>query len=225
MVASKLFTEADRAAIAAAVAEAERRTSGEIVPVLATRSDRYERAEDTIGFWLALLSVSAAWIGFQAVRPSREEWASGPDLAVGLTTLLVILIAAWMAGILLARAVPFLTRLAAGGETLRRRVQEAAGDAFDRFHVRGTKSSTGIVLYISLFERLVCVEGDKAISEKVGPEEWKAICEPLVRAMRDGRPREGLIEAIGRCGELLARHFPASPSDVNELTNELRVLD
>jgi putative membrane protein len=225
MVVSKFFSEADRGAIAAAVAEAERRTTGEIVPVLAARSDRYERAEDAIGFGLSILAVSAAWLGFQAVRPSSEAWATEPDVALGLTTLVVILIAAWIGGILLARAVPLLTRLAAGGATLRRRVQEAAADSFEQFHVRGTKGSTGIVLYISLFERIVCVEADRAISEKVDPAEWKSICDGLVRSMRDGRPREGLVEAIGKCGDLLARHFPASPSDVNELTNDLRILD
>jgi putative membrane protein len=225
MVASELLSEADRATVAAAVAEAERATTGEIVPVVATRSDRYERAEDTFGFWLALLAVSVAWLAFQEVRPSPEPWSTRPEVALGLAAFLGILVAAWIGGILLARAVPFLARLAAGGETMRRRVRAAAEDAFGRFHVRGTRASTGIVLYVSLFERLVCVEADRAIAEKVDPSEWKEVCDGLVRSMREGRPREGLVEAVHQCGELLARHFPAAPADANELTNDLRLLD
>jgi len=38
-------------------------------------------------------------------------------------------------------------------------------------------------------------------------------------------PRDGFVEAIRRTGDLLAKPFPVQPGDVNELSNELRILD
>jgi putative membrane protein len=105
------------------------------------------------------------------------------------------------------------------------RVDAAAAEAFERLHARRTKGATGIVIYVSLFERRVAIRADRAVSEKVPPDAWKEICSGMTRALGEGRPRDGFVEAIRKCGDLLARHFPVRPGDENELTNELRVLD
>lgn len=224
MVASKRFSDEDRAAIAAAVAEAERRTAAEIVPVIATASDDYEGAEGVIGMWLAILAVAAAWLGLQEVRPASGDWVSGHEVALGLVPLLVILVGAWIVGAILAARIPFLKRLGAGG-AMRGRVEEAAERAFDRLHVRKTKAATGVVLYVSLLEHMVCVEADQAVAEKIQPAEWKSICNGMIASIRAAKHREAFVDAIRRCGDLLAQHFPVQPGDVNELTNELRIID
>jgi len=225
MVASQLFGNADRAAVHEAVVEAEKRTAGEIVPVVATASDAYERAEDTFGLWTALLLLAVAWLLFQGVGPSEEDWSVGWSLRLGLLPVLAIVTGGWILGILLARGVPAFKRAAATRGALEARVIEAAEDAFRAFHVRGTKAATGIVIYVSLFERIVCVRGDEAISAKVDPSAWREICDGLARAIREGRARDGLVEAIRRSGDLLQKHFPAQAGDVNELTNDLRIID
>ena len=225
MVASSLFTEADREAISRAVAEAEKKTSGEIIPVLATASDRYDRAEDLFGLCLAVVAVTAAWVLLQGVRPAAGDWESGPAPSLGLPEILAIFVGAWVVGAVLADKVPFLRRLFAGRWMMKPRVEAAAAEAFERFHARRTKAATGIVIYVSLFERRVAIRADRAVSEKVPQEEWNRICSGLTLAMREGRAREGFVEAIGNCGGLLARHFPLQPGDANELTNELRVID
>ncbi len=225
MVASEIFMAADREAISDAVAEAEKRTSGEILPVLATASDRYDRAEDLFGLCLAVAAVAAAWTVLQGVRPAAGDWESGLVPALGLAAILGVFVGFWVVGVIVADKVPFLRRIFAGRWMMKPRVEAAASEAFERFHARRTKAATGIVIYVSLFERRVAIRADRAISEKVPQEEWTAICSGVTRAMREGRPREGFVEAIGKCGDLLARHFPVQPGDVNELTNELRVLD
>jgi putative membrane protein len=225
MVASQLFGPAERAAIAAAVADAEKKTSGEIVPVVASTSDRYERAEDLCGLTFAVLALGIAWILGQDVRPVAGEWRSGWEPSLGLFEILAIVVGAWVAGVLVARRAPAVKRLFAGRWFMNPRVEAAATDAFGRFHVRRTAGATGIVIYVSLFERRVCIKADRAISEKVAASEWTAICDGLVRAMGERRHREGFVESIGKCGALLARHFPIQPGDANELSNELRIVD
>jgi putative membrane protein len=223
--ARELFTADDRAAIARAVAEAEKKTAGEIVPVVASTSDRYDRAEDTFGLWLGMLALACVWYLFQGVRTIEKDWEALPQLAVELPLVLGILVLGWIGGIRLARRFPALKRLAALKSDLRLRVEQRAAMGFDLFRVGKTRDATGIVLYVSLFERMVCVRADAEISRKVDPSEWKTICEGMMRALREGRHREAFVEAIAKCGELLSKHCPVKPDDTNELSNELRVLD
>jgi putative membrane protein len=222
MVASKLFPPEARKAVSDAVSEAEKKTSAEIVPVVATASDRYERAEDLIGLGASVAAVASTWTLFQ---PAASDWESSPELTLRLPLVLLALLGGWMIGVLVAKLLPWLKRLAVPRRTMTARVLIAAHQAFDSLHAHKTSGATGVVIYVSLFERRVCVWADKAISARIPETEWKGITEDLVRALARGNPREGMIEAIRRCGELLAKPFPIQPSDVNELPNELRLID
>jgi len=222
MVASKLFSAEDRKAVSVAVAEAEKKTSAEIVPVVATASDRYERAEDLIGLVGALVAVASTWTLFQ---PSHADWENTPELTLRLPIVLGMILVGWILGVLVAKVCPWLKRLAVSRATMTARSLIAAHQAFDSLHAHKTAGGTGVVIYLSLFEHRVCVWADRTISAKIPETEWKDITESLVKALRDGKARDGLIDAIRRCGDVLAKHFPIQPSDVNELPNELRVLD
>jgi putative membrane protein len=224
MVASKLFSQEDRKAISAAVTEAEKSTSAEIVPVVATISDRYERAEDLVGLAMSLVAVAATWTQFQRLKPS-QDWDDSLELELHLPYVLAIMVGGWVVGVLLAKAIPWLKRLAVSRRAMTARVLIAAHHAFDSLHANKTAGGTGVVLYVSLFERRVCVWADRKVSEKIPEAEWKGITEQLIKALRDGKPRDGYVEAIRRMGELLAKPFPIQPDDKNELSNELRILD
>src|SRR4051812_31460442 len=86
----ELLAPEQKAAVERAVAEAESRTSAEIVLAMAGRCARYERAEDTVGLVLALLAVAAAWILWQDIGPDTRAWTTGTTLALGLLPLLLI---------------------------------------------------------------------------------------------------------------------------------------
>ena len=222
MVASKLFGADDRKAISAAVAEAEKKTSAEIVPVVATTSDRYERAEDLVGLGAALAAVAVAWTGLQRLP---TDWEGHPEIVLPLPYVLALFAGGWALGVIVAKLVPGLKRAAISRKTSLARVLIAAHHAYESLHVDSTAGSTGVVLYVSLFERRVVVWADRSVSEKIPEAEWKDACETLTRGLRDGRPREGFVEAIRKLGDVLAKPFPIKPDDVNELSNELRVLD
>ena len=223
--ASLLFQPEDRAAIARAVAEAEKGTAGEIVPVVATASDRYDRAEDTFGLWLAVAALAVIWELLQGVRPATGDWEMGTEIALRLAPILTILIVTWIVGVRLAARFPALKRLAASKREMRARVEQRAALCFGLFRVGRTREATGIVLYVSLFERMVCVRADPNVSQKVEASEWKEICEGMMKALREGRTREAFTQAIARCGEVLGKHYPIKPDDTNELSNELRIIE
>ena len=223
MVASRLFSDADRRAIADAVRAAERTTSGEIVPVVASTSDTYERAEDLVGLAVAGLAFTLTWWLGQRLVPG--DWDVEHELALQVPLLLGVLLAGWWLGVLLARFSPWLKRLFLLRRVAKARVLIAAHHAFDALHVKRTAAATGVVIYVSLFERQVCVCADRAVAQKVGEAEWVRACTMLIEALRAGQPREGFVAAIQHVGTVLAAHFPAVPGDRNELANELRILD
>jgi len=219
-----LFSDADRSAIADAVRAAERTTTGEIVPVVASTSDTYERAEDLVGLAVAGLVFSLTLPLGQRLVP-RVDWDVEYELVLELPLLLGVLVAGWWLGVLLARFSPWLKRLFLLRHVAKARVLIAAHHAFDALHVKRTAAATGVVIYVSLFERQVCVCADRAVAQKIGEAEWARACAMLIEALRRGQPREGFVAAIQHVGTVLAAHFPAVPGDRDELANELRILD
>ena len=98
-------------------------------------------------------------------------------------------------------------------------------EAFQKFRLRRTRSATGVLIYISLYKRLVRILGDDAINEKLEDKDWDDICRTVIPGIRDRRAAEGLREAIQKCGILLSEHFPIQPGDQNELFKELKIVD
>ena len=80
--------------------------------------------------------------------------------------------AAFGAGMALTHFVPSVKRLLAGRTLLRKRVSQRAAEAFIAEEVFDTRERTGILLFVSLFERHVLVVGDSGINTHVKQEEW-----------------------------------------------------
>jgi putative membrane protein len=223
--ASDLFPEGERQKIADAVTEAEKNTSGEIVPVVATSSGRYDRAEDTVGFLMALLFFLFSWWLFQEVTPVDEDWKSGSIIAFGPVMSVITLVVGFVLGTALATLFPVLRLPFIPELELTEEVERAAAEAFQKFRLRKTIDSTGILIYVSLFEHTVRVIGDDAIAAKLDHSEWETVARLITDGLRLDRPTGGLSQGIGKCGELLSAHFPRKADDVNELPNELIVID
>jgi putative membrane protein len=223
--ASELFTVSERAAVEKAVADAEAKTSGEIVPVVATASGRYDRAEDLFGVLCTLVLLVIAWVFFQGVVPAEGDWEMGQRIQFGLIPVLLTVLVGFCGGTVLASLfptlrLPFVTRGEMAAE-----VERAAGEAFQRFRVRGTKGKTGILIYISLYEHMVRIMGDDELNRLVAQSDWDAVGRAVADAMRRGSACDVLIEGVSRCGVILADQFPIEEGDVNELPNEVRFVD
>jgi putative membrane protein len=223
--ASALFTDEDKRAVSEAIADAEKQTSGEIVPVVATQSGRYDRAEDTVGLLVALVGVTIVWLCFQGVAPSQADWETGAAVAVGLPIVLATILVCFAVGAALATYLPMIARPFLWSREIDEEVQRGARQAFFDCRVRRTQEGTGILIYVSLYERRVRIIGDDSLSARIDQEQWDAVKDLIVAGIRGGGLTEGLCAGIRKCGELLAEHFPIAPDDVNELTNELRLID
>ncbi len=223
--AKELLTDEQRKAVEAAVAEAETKTSGEIVVALATRSGRYDRAEDLFGLVLGCAAVAVGWTFLQGTSPRAGAWESGWGVALGLLPVLGLFVGGFALGAFAATRAPILSRLFLTKTMMLEEIRDRASEAFRRLGAHRTEGGTGILIYVSLFERMVWVVGDDAIDAKVGRPTWDEIRDRIVEGFRTGDVAAGLSAAVRRAGEVLAAHFPLREGDKNEVSNELRILD
>ncbi len=218
------LTEADHARVSAAVTEAERNTAGEIVTIVARRSDKYH---DVALHWSVLAMLLT--LALLAFRPGlaiwlhgliADPWEGAPSpgglftvalVLLALTFLIVRVVLAWM---------PLRLALTPGS-TEARRVHARALALFRASAEARTRGATGVLLYLSLDEHRAEIVADAAIHTRVAPEVWGEAMATLIAATRDGRPGDGLAEAVQRIGIVLAEHFPPRVGDTNELPNRL----
>lgn len=213
----RLFSDADQIRIRDAVAAAEQRTGGEIVPVVADRSATYTLATLRGALLGAATALLAAMVIYQFYAGWSLAWLyEGWGLALWL-------LGAGSLGAALALWVPPVRRALAGRAVLEEAVHLAAMKAFVEEEVFDTRDRTGVLLYLSLFEHRVEVLGDSGIVAAVPEEAWADVVVHLCQGIRNGRPADALIEAISECGGLLeGRGVALRDDDTDELRNELR---
>ena len=210
-----MFPQTEQEKIAAAVREAEKVTSGEIVPYVVGQSDHYETAEWRGGF----LGGFIAFVAMTFLRNAAGDWTRFDPIGIGAATLL-----AGGGAMLAIRFLPGLKRLFAGPHLIARRVEQRAAEAFISEEVFATERRTGILIFLSMMERRVLVIGDSGIHSKVAQDDWHDIISLVVEAIRAGKPADGLVEAIRRCGTLLAGHgVERRADDRDELSDNLRI--
>ncbi|HSN57165.1 MAG TPA: TPM domain-containing protein [Candidatus Sulfomarinibacteraceae bacterium] len=213
----RLFTEADRAAIADAARRAEGATSGEIVPYIVGVCDSYP----LVVWKAAALGALTGLVGGEAVHLFGGFWGGSVWLWVVLPALVGALF-----GPLAARLSGPLRRWLIGERLLELRARQRAAAAFLEEQVFATRDRTGILILVALFEHQVVVLGDAGINRAVPDGAWEGVVSRVVSGIRDGRPSEALIAAIGDCGRLLEEHrLKIRPDDVDELDNRPRVRD
>lgn len=219
MAAKRIFTSQDKDRIAAAVGEAESRTSGEIVPVIIDRSSRYR----TVRWKAAMIGVLPGlavheWLLLGGDSWGRPGWIDGQVLPLTM-------IAGAMLAAALVHFVPYLQRLLIPESDMIKAVHARAKESFLDSEVFNTRERTGILLLVSLFEHRVEVLGDTGIISKVEADDWADVITDVVTGIRSGDPVSGLEKAILRCGDLLEKAgVQRREDDENELPDAPQIL-
>lgn len=218
------FSEADHARVTQAVAEAEVKSDGEIVTIVARKSDAYH----DVGLHYAVLAMLLvpALIAFAPQGAIDRLMALFFGWNAGLTRgmLMLFLFAALAAFFLIARfALAYMPlRMAlTPARTKTRRVRRRAIELFRIGAEHRTAGRTGILLYLSLAEHRAEIVADEAIHSKVEPEVWGDAMAVLVEHVKAGRPGEGMAQAVEKMGEVLAGCLPARHENPNELPDRL----
>jgi putative membrane protein len=214
----------DHKRVSDAVALAESSTAGEIVTVVADRSDGYS---DVAFVWAALAAFTA--LAVFALFPQfvlgkldwladgwNHEWTDRELLGIATALAILKFLGVWLVQLwqpLKFALVPPTIKTA-----------RALARAIDLFKVgaeRRTHGRTGILIYLSMREHRAEIVADEAIASKVPPETWGEAMAAMLVHIKEGRIADGMIAAVEQVGEVLAEHFPRAEDDQNELPDRL----
>lgn len=214
----------DHARVSQAIAAAESTSDGEIVTMVTDLSDRYH---DVALHWavaamIAVLALSAAFARCVEAWVDRLFGGWGAQHTTGqlLFFVMVLAVLAFTVVLLALRHMPLRLALTPGA-TKTRRVRRRAIAMFKAAAERRTIGRTGILIYLSMGEHRAEIIADEAIVNVTEPDTWGEAMASLVGEVREGRPIEGMVQAIEQVGVVLTRHFPRSATDRNEIPDKL----
>ena len=207
-----------------AVAAAELTTSGEIVTVLAGRSDGYS---DVVLVWAAAISFSMMSLFAFIPAPFMDlwdsltnswghQWSTGELASMTIALGLIAFVASWAIlswGPLRYLCVP--------GPVKTARVHERAIKHFKVGAERRTHGRTGVLIYLSMSEHRAEIVADEPIAAIVSPEVWGEAMADMLREIKQGRIAEGMAAGVRDVGVVLSEHFPRGEDDQNELPDRL----
>ncbi|AUW57914.1 hypothetical protein C1T17_07155 [Sphingobium sp. SCG-1] len=224
MVQFKRLSEADHDLVTSAVARAEALSDGEIVTIVARRSDNYHDVglHWAVAAMLLALSVVAAFPNWfeHVVLTVLGSWEHELEDWKFLTAVLCLLIVKFLAVRYLLAIMP-LRMLLTPKATKARRVRRRAITLFRAAVEARTRAKTGVLIYLSLDEHRAEIVADAAINGKVSAEVWGDAMAALIEEVRGGHPGNGMARAVEIVGGVLAEHFPRSADDRNELPDRL----
>jgi len=220
----KLFTKPEQDKISEAVTKAESTTSGEIATAVIAESDTYAGYEWSGALFLGFISFLILLWRLPQVEQLLESrfWEYG---SFHLVTFIGVVVLVITLGSYRLLNVAFFNRLIIPKDVLSLKVRQRALVHFVESGVAETKDRTGILIFISLRERRVELIADRGISEKIDSAVWDEIVSTIISGIKEKRAGDGLIDAIGRCSEVLTEQFPIAEDDTNELSNSIAILE
>ena len=230
---TKLLSAGDLEAIEAAVRAAEARTTGEIYCVVAEQSGHYGETPLAWAAGVALLGPAILLLGgIHVTVPdlfggwSAEQVASAAEAAarralIGAIALQAVLFA--VVAVVVAFRPIRLALTPAGAK--RHEVRRRAREIFQSKNLEATRGRTGVLIFVSLAERMAEIIADEGIAAHVEPGVWDRAMAALAEGLKRGQPGAGFAAAVGLCGDLLAERFPSDPTDnPNQLPNAVVIL-
>ena len=200
------FSDEAKRETATSVRAVEAQTSAEIVVAVRKRSGRYGVLAYHVGLGLAALVV--AYLLVVPAEYSVEMIAFEALLAFAL-------------GAALSANFDTVLRWVSRPSTLDANVSTAARAAFYDLGISRTSGRSGILVYVSLFERRCTLVPDIGIVPSALEPGWQGANRDLDAAVKR-RDLPGFHRALSALGPVLGRVLPRSADDVNELPDEVQ---
>lgn len=203
-----LLNQSECQQLAEAIADVEQSTDAEIVTVLSPQADTYAFIPS---LWAALICLSLPLLVY---------------LAGFVIPIEVLLTLQWgLLGVLtlVFRWPPMLRRITPRFIQYYRAAQMAKA----QFLVQGihhTEHETGVLIFVSEFERYVEVITDRGVSRVIRDEEWQQVIDQLTAYVKRGDTLPGFLACVQQASQLLAERLPPRTENPNELRNQLIVL-
>ncbi|BDQ03771.1 TPM domain-containing protein [Ignavibacterium sp.] len=104
----------------------------------------------------------------------------------------------------------------------RKSIRELAETEFQKSEITATIEKTGILIFILLTDKQFYILADKKISDKIEQKILDNIANQMSNTFRSGNFPKGIIECITALSDILSKHFPVLPDDIDEISNKVR---
>jgi putative membrane protein len=189
-----------------AVQDIESGTSAEVVVALRRSAADYRDASYLFGFLVALASLLVMLFA---------------EYAFALVAFPGGMIASFLVGTYVAARIAPVRRLLTRRSERLRAVQAAARAAFVDLGVSRTQGRTGILVFVSMFEREVEIVSDIGVDAAGLGEDWTRAVVALRGALRPAPSFDRFAERLRALAPPLAAALPRAADDVNELPDEV----
>ena len=205
MVRDAFLAPEAREAAVEAVGAVEALTSAELVVAVRAQSGSYRAADLVAG---AVAGFAALLLLLFLPQP------------FAVATMPFDVLAAFGLGLLASSRAPALRRALTPAAARRASVLTAARAAFYELGVSKTARRNGVLVYVSLLERVAEVVTDVGIDAAALGPAWPAACAALARAVESDDVR-AFAQALRGLAPPLAERMPRAADDVNELPDAL----
>jgi uncharacterized membrane protein len=89
---------------------------------------------------------------------------------------------------------------------------------FEKFGLHRTRQRNAVLILIAPESQTTAIIGDQEVDRRCGQALWTEVVGLLKEELPAG-PTQAIIDAVGRVGQELAKHFPPSDDDIDELPN------
>jgi len=189
-----------------AIALVEGQTSAELVVSVSRCSGHYRHADYLFGFVLLIL-VLAFYLFYP--EPFMDDIAA------------VLLLASFVIGSAFCSAFAPLRRLLVRSAVKNQAVTRAAKSAFVDQGISRTRARTGILVFVSLFERRAEIVPDIGVPVDRMGDDWKKAVEAIQNSVKKGANFDDFVAQLSRLTPVLSRCLPREIDDQNELSDEV----
>jgi putative membrane protein len=217
--ADDFLDEAEKTRVEEAIEAAESRTSAELVCAVSTESDRYDRAESLAGLGVALVSLGVANATAGSILNTAGSWGGSAGIAFGWQVVSVVV--GFVLGSVIASYWHGLRRWMVSPEHLTNAVERAAWRVFGMKRISATRRDSGLLIYISLFERRVSIVADDSARKALGSEGLEELRDVAVDQLRQGESAATFVATLQRASQRLEGPLPADDQPVDELNDQV----
>ncbi|MDC3962678.1 hypothetical protein [Polyangium jinanense] len=198
---SKAKDEASRV-----IRELEAKTSAEVVVAVRAVSGPYRHTDWLVGFVLSFVALCVFLF-----HPAPFD-----DDLLPVEILLVFAL-----GGFISANVPPLRRALTSRRLMAENVRRAACTAFVERGISRTRGRTGLLIYVSTFERRVELVGDIGLDFDALGDNVSAARRRIEASIENAGGLPAFLAALGELGVALGRALPRAEDDENELADEV----
>lgn len=202
-----MISEKDQIHIREMIAQAEKKSHSELVPMIVSSSDVYPAAHFRMAIIVSFLfSLALYFSPLAIINPIYFLWIQIPGLLIG-----------YYMGRL-----TFVQRLLVTKNEMEFETRQRAYEAFFEHNLHVTDHHNGVLIFISLMERKIRIVTDVGVRKKIDQKIWDELIVQFTEKVHQGDLASALKQTIEAAANVLEYYFPHTGTErANELKNDL----